>query len=416
MVLHMSRGLILSAALAPLLAVHLAGCGVPDGSQRTADAQPGDTSPARRIVTDMRGVRVTLPSRITRVATIDDGFVESVMARLGVIREVVVTGSWSLKRSYDYRFPTEDGREQTYRRGMSPVVYLHPWLTSVPCAGSEESDAINYEALAQADPDVVIMRAGDCTVGTAPEVLARTTTTLKSLGIPLVVLMAPSAFASADLASMTEEMRVLGQLFDKEEEALAFADELRATEALIRERTRGVQDATRPTALYLGLSAGARQAGGAGLVWGTDTAESHMLEEVVGARNVYRGRGFQARLSAEHLLALDPDVIFLPTAAGYHPPRELYEAPYYRLLRDLKAIRHRRVYALPWSPMNCARRVEYPIDLMIMAKGAYPDRFRDIAVHAWVLGFYRRTYRVDQPTALGLRSAQWLDWTVEEGF
>lgn len=211
-------------------------------------------------------------------------------------------------------------------------------------------------------------------------------------------------------------MRVLGGVFGKEQEALAFADELRSWETLVRERIRDVPDADRPTALYLGLSAGARQAGGAGLVWGTDTAESYMLEQVVGASNAYRGRGFQVRLSAEHLLALDPDIIFLPTVAGYHPPRELYEAPYYRLLRDLKAVRNRRVYALPWSPMNCARRVEYPIDLMIMAKGAYPDRFPDILVHAWVLDFYRRTYRVDNVAAIGLRSAQWLDWMVEEGF
>jgi len=364
----------------------------------------------------MRGVRVTLPRHIARVATVDDGFVESVMARLGVIRKVVVTGSWSLKRSYEYRFPTQDGKDSAYRRGMSTAVYLHPWLTSLPCVGSEESDAINYEALAQAAPDVVILRVGDCTVGATKDVVVRTTAAIESLGIPLVVLLGPSSVASADLASMTEEMRVLGEVFGKEQEALAFAEELRSTEALVRGRTRDVPDAKRPAALYLGLSAGARQAGGAGLVWGTDTAESYMLEQVVGASNAYRGRGFQVRLSAEHLLALDPDVIFLPTAAGYHPPRELYEAPYYRLLRDLKAVRNRRVYALPWSPMNCARRVEYPIDLMIMAKGAYPDRFRDIRVHAWVLDFYRRTYRVDDAAAIGLRSAQWLDWTVEEGF
>jgi iron complex transport system substrate-binding protein len=364
----------------------------------------------------MRGVRVTLPSHIARVATIDDGFVESVMTRLGVIRQVVVTGSWSLKRSYEYRYPTADGKGLVYRRGMSTTVYLHPWLTSLPCVGSEESDAINYEALARATPDVVILRVGDCTVGTTKDTVVRTTTSIESLGIPLVVLMAPSSVQSPDLASMKEEIRVVGEVFGREQEALALAEELRSTEALVRERTRDVPDAERPTVLYLGLSAGARQGGGAGLVWGTDTAESYMLEHVVGARNAYRGRGFQVRLSAEHLLALDPDVIFLPTAAGYHPPRELYEAPYFRLLRDLKAVRNRRVYALPWSPMNCARRVEYPIDLMIMAKGAYPDRFRDILVHAWVLGFYKRAYRVDDAAALGLRSAQWLDWMVEEGF
>jgi len=37
-------------------------------------------------------------------------------------------------------------------------------------------------------------------------------------------------------------------------------------------------------------------------------------------------------------------------------------------------------------------------------------------VHSWVLDFYKRTYRVGGDVAAGLRSAQWLDWTVEEGF
>jgi hypothetical protein len=30
---------------------------------------------------------------------------------------------------------------------------------------------------------------------------------------------------------------------------------------------------------------------------------------------------------------------------------------------------------------SCARRLEYPLDLLIMAKGAHSDRFRDLAVH-----------------------------------
>jgi iron complex transport system substrate-binding protein len=113
-----------------------------------------------------------------------------------------------------------------------------------------------------------------------------------------------------------------------------------------------------------------------------------MLEQVIGGRNAYLGPGARVLLNADQILALDPDVIFLPTSAGYHPPRELAEAPYFRELQRLRAVGRGRVYALPWSPMNCARRLEYPIDLMIMAKGVYPDRFADIGVRDWVLDFY----------------------------
>ena len=58
----------------------------------------------------------------------------------------------------------------------------------------------------------------------------------------------------------------------------------------------------------------------------------------------------------------------------------------------------------------------YPIDLLIMAKGVYPERFRDIRVHEWALEFYRQTYRIDNHQALALRRGQWLDWTAEAGF
>jgi iron complex transport system substrate-binding protein len=141
-----------------------------------------------------------------------------------------------------------------------------------------------------------------------------------------------------------------------------------------------------------------------------------MIEHLVGARNAYRGPGSRVLLNAEQILALDPDVIFLPTSAGYHPPRELAEAPYFSELQHLRAVREKRVYALPWTPMNCARRLEYPLDLLVMAKGAFPDRFRDLAVHQWALAFYRRTYGIDERQALELRRAQWLDWAVDAGF
>ena len=115
-------------------------------------------------------------------------------------------------------------------------------------------------------------------------------------------------------------------------------------------------------------------------------------------------------MSAEQIYALDPDVILLPTSNGYHPPRELMEAPYFANLRELRAVREKRVYAMPWSPMNCSRRVEYPLDMLIVAKAAYPDRFADINVYAFACKFYQDVYGVDEKTAQQLRSHQLLDW------
>ena len=121
-------------------------------------------------------------------------------------------------------------------------------------------------------------------------------------------------------------------------------------------------------------------------------------------------------LSAEQIYALDPDVIILPTSQGYHPVDELYKADYYASLDELRAIKKRQVYSLPYSPKNCARRLEYPLDMLIMAKAAYPQIFADMKVHEYALELYQRAYHIDRVTAEKVRTNQLLDWTVEQDF
>lgn len=386
--------------------------------RRFATGQPSATTRAgeQHVVTDMRGVAVTLPVTLVRVATIDDGFVEAVMTRLGTIRTLVSVGSSSQQRTWAYSYPTSDGRAFSMTDGMGTMRALHPWMADLPCASRTSGEAINYETIAAARPQVVILRVGDCTIGTSPDVVARTAGVFETMGIPVVVVRSPADFRGQGTSTLRDEIDVLGRLFNNERAATALADDLTSDETMIHDRVRDVPTASQPRVLYLGLASGARGSGGAAYVWGTDTAESWMIERIIGARNAYRGPGARVLLNAEQILALDPDVIFLPTSSGYHPPRELAEAPYFRDLQRLRAVREGRVYALPWSPMNCARRLEYPLELLIMAKGAYPDRFRDIAVRDWALAFYQRTYLIDQTQALTLRHAQWLDWMVESGF
>ena len=69
-----------------------------------------------------------------------------------------------------------------------------------------------------------------------------------------------------------------------------------------------------------------------------------------------------------------------------------------------------------WTPMNCSRRVEYPLDILIIAKAAYPEIFKDIKIHQFALKFYKKVYNVDDKTAKALLSEQMLDWTIENDF
>ncbi|MDE7314758.1 MAG: ABC transporter substrate-binding protein [Mucispirillum sp.] len=371
-------------------------------------------------ITDMRGKQINIPDNLKRVATIDDGFIEGVMTHLGVIEKVSAIGSWSMKRDYKYTYETTDGKTYT-AKGVNTMKYLHPWLNDIPCFNSPQGNILNYETLAKADPQLIILRVGDCTVsggsyfrGGDPAQLEKTINMIESLDIPLVVLFSPTYYGKADLSSMKEEMRVLGDVFKQRDKALKLYEYLNETEKMVRNRTKNIKE--KPTVLYFGLNPAARKQGGSGMVSGINTPESYIIENIVNAKNAYTGKGNNIILSGEQVYAIDPDVILLPTQNGYHPANELLQAPYYKNLNQLKAVQNKRVYALPWTPMNCSRRVEYPLDILIIAKAAYPELFTDIKVHQFALDFYKKVYNVDDKTAKALRSEQLLNWTVENDF
>lgn len=369
-----------------------------------------------KTIVDMRGKKVTFPADLKKVATINDGFIEGIMTHLGVVDKVVAIGSWSMKRDYNYHFETSSGEKYSHQ-GWNTMKYLHPRLDDLPCFNSPQGNVLNFETLAKTEPELVIMRVGDCTVGVSDtEKISKTIQTIENLGLPLAVIYAPGYFRKADLASLKDEMAVVGDIFGQKEKALALADYLADTEKVIRKRTADIGENQKTRLLYLGLNPDLRKKGSSGAVFGVNTPESYIIENVAGAKNAFRSHGYGIPLSTEQIYALDPDVIVLPTSNGYHPPRELYEAPYFENLRELRAIKNKRVYAMPWTPMNCARRLEYPLDMLIIAKAAYPERFRDIKVYDFALQFYQNVYGVDAEKAKGLRNTQILDWMKENDF
>lgn len=364
-------------------------------------------------VKDMRGAEVKIASPLERVATIDDGFVESVMTHLGVIDKVKLIGSWSMKRDYKYDFTTKAGESYTLR-GWNVMKYLHPWLNDLPCVNSPQGNVVNFEALANENPQLVILRIGDCTLrGSNKDAVEKTIATIEALGIPLAVIYAPRG---AEIATMQEEMRVLGEIFGQKDKALKLFEYLDKTQKLVQERTTNLKEDQKVSMLYMGLNPNIRKNGGVASAYGVNTPESFIIEKIAGAKNAFRGDGSNVILSTEQLYAIDPDVIVLPTSNGYHPASELLSSADFEKLEELKAIKNKRVYAMPWSPMNCARRVEYPIDILIIAKAAYPQLFLDIKVHKFVLDFYKDVYGVSEEQAKALRSEQILDWTVENDF
>ncbi|MCR8679082.1 MULTISPECIES: ABC transporter substrate-binding protein [Campylobacter] len=358
-------------------------------------------------VVDMRGKSVEIPDNLEKIATISDGFVEGVLTHLGKIDKVSSIASWSLKRDYKYKIQGRD--KELEFAGLNTMRALHPWLDDLPCFNSPQGNIINYETLINSSPELIILRVGDCTIGGADKMaLDKTISTLEATNIPLIVLYSPTY--TKDLSTMRDEMAIIGKIFGKADEALGLYDYLASIENLIKAKVANVS--YEPRVLYLGLSLAMKKNGASGITYGIDTPESLILESLIRAKNALpNGKGSRIMISAEQIYGLDPDVILLPTYNGYHPAFEIYESPNYANLSQLRALKEKRVYSLPWTPMNCSRRLEYPLELLIIAKAAHQQEFKDINIAEFAIEFYKKLYNIDDEKAKMLRKTQLLDWT-----
>jgi iron complex transport system substrate-binding protein len=363
-------------------------------------------------ITDFEGRQVKIPTQIKRVVTISDGMIAGVMTSLGQAEKIVGIGSPCLPKIWEYDIPSTAGAAHEYREGMNPVFFLNPFLADAPLV-SRFGSGINFEAIAKLTPDLIIVRTGSCALSASKDILAKIIRLLSSLGAPLVVLHGPNTLDRPDISSLSREILLLGQVFQKQARAKEVADFLLSSVNDIKARTADIPPDKQKRVLMLGLSPTARENGGAGHVKGEKTIQTYLLNEFAHARNAFSGTGAWNILNAEQLIALDPDLIVLVTAWGYHPPEELYDAPYYKNLRHMRAVKNKAVTALPWTPCNCEKRLEYPIDVMVMARAAYPERFTDIDFCRWLHQFYMTVYGVSQDTATQLVSCQWMDWACK---
>ena len=398
--------------LAACLALLVSGCASTSPSPTTT----GNATPTSntRVVVDSRGVEVEVPTEIKTVATVSDAFIEEVMIALGVDAEVTAIGGTCIVREFKYDYTAKSGEAFAYTGGMNPANYLRPEMRDKPIFVADGQ--FNLETLAAVDPDVLIIHSGCCSVNwlEGDARMAQTLETLKGLGIPTVVVNGPNYSGRPSLDDMRSGIEVIGDVFGVKPEASKLADIIEGEIDNVVARTKDIPEAERAKVLLFGMNPNVRKEGGSGSAFGKKDVQAYMLEEFVNATNVFTSDVGSVPLNAEQVLALDPDVFVLPTSNGYHPPRELLDTNDFENLSSMRAIKNGRVAALPWSPCNCDQRLEMPVVVMVMAKAAYPDKFADVNLEAWMRDYFQRIYGVDEAQADGIISALWMDWARDE--
>ena len=196
-------------------------------------------------------------------------------------------------------------------------------------------DSINYEAVIAADPTIAV------NVGTINDKMISDCDKLsKSLGVPVVTV-------DGNLSASAEAYRFMGELLGEEEQAEKLASYAEKTFADI-EKMEVPED--KKVRIYYGNGEDSLETAPAG------SAHGQIIDMVnaVNVADLEMGEGSRVQISAEQLLAWDPDVIVVngePKAdtSGASAAEAILANPDYA---SLKAVQDQQVYGTPNTPFS----------------------------------------------------------------
>ena len=326
----------------------------PEESTVPDESDEGSASETREI-TDMAGRKVTVPAEINSVFSTDT---TAAIFLYTLVPDKLLGWNYELN-------------------DLEKSIILEKYH-SLPNFGM--GDAINYEAVIAAKPDIAF------TVGAINDSLTSNADSLsESLGIPVVAV-------DSDLMSAPESYRFMGELFGVEEQAEKLA-------AYAEDTFNDIADIEIPddqkVRMYYGNGEDSLETAPAGSSHG-------QIIDLVGAVNVADlelGDGSRVQISAEQLLAWDPDVIVVigeakASISGKSAAVAILEDPDFA---SLKAVQEQKVYGAPNAPFSWMDRPPGPnriIGIRWLSGLIYPE-YLNFDVDDEVREFFSLFYHVD---------------------
>ena len=366
------KGLALLLALLLPLAMLLSGCAQSAGPAASAEAVPTQeaagaetaqdavappegAAPQEREITDMAGRTMTVPLEI-----------ESVFS----------TGPAAA--IYLYTLVPDKLLGWNYALNDIEKSIILEQYHDLPNFG--QGDAVNYEAVIAAGPTIAlnVTSINDGSID-ASDALA------EQLGVPVVMV-------SSDLLDAPAVYRFMGKLFGVEEQAEALAAYAEETFNAISSLDIPNEEKVR---IYYGNGEDSLETAPAGSSHG-------QLIDLVNAVNVADlelGDGSRVQISAEQLLAWDPDVIIVngePKAdmTGSAAAEAILADP---LFATLKAVQNGAVYGTPNAPFSWVDRPPGPnriVGMRWLSGLIYPE-YLDYDVDEAVREFFQLFYHVE---------------------
>ncbi len=320
------------------------GCGNSKLAESTSDSNssiPTDNAAANsRIITDSLGRDVTIPSEVEQIVCVGVGALRYTCYMEAADRVVGIEdyeGKPGLSRMYQY--------------------VNFNLLKDLPVIGTNGEP--NTEEIIRLSPQVIISSSY---ANADAQVLQEKT------GIPVV--MVPGSDTTLDEKAY-ETIRILGELFGKEERAKELTDYLQNIQTDLDRRTNAIPDSEKPSVYVAGISFKGNH--------GFEGTEAYYGPfELIHAKNLANETGQTGAfdIDLEQVLNWDPDVIFLDFNGMDLIHEDYRKHPDY--YNSLTAVSQGKVYS-QISFRSYASNLETALaDAYYGASVLYPEQFADI--------------------------------------
>lgn len=340
---------IIALLLALVLALGLCACGnssapaesaAPAESEAPADAPAADT----RIIVDAKGREVEIPETVESIICVGVGALRYTCYMQG--QELVVGVE---------EYEKEGGMDRMYN-------YVnYDLFKDLPAIGGNGEPW--EEEIIKLNPQVIVMSFSS--KADPDELQAKT-------GIPVVSI--PGSDTTLD-DNAFETIRILGELYGKEERAEELTAYLHSIEDDLNQRTAGVPDEDKPSAYVCGVSF-------KGIHGFEGTEANYGPFVLINAKNLAdeSGQALAYDVDLEQVLTWDPDVIFVDYN-GLGLINEDYAAhpDYYN---SLTAVKEGKVYAQVSFRSYASNLDTALVDAYYAASILYPEQFADVDIEA----------------------------------
>ncbi len=347
----MKRKIWVKILLAMLISsLLLAGCnGQPAANSGTNTVSAPQTEPTTRTVTDAYGRNVVIPAKIERILPVY---------------------SYSVVSSFLHLFGEGDKIACGLPTSFSPDTYKYlpifaPQVSNLPSLTNSTSDTPNFEAMLNLNPDL-------CFAVTEAQVQALEEKNFTTVGLSI-----------RHYEEFRNNIRVLGDVFDKQDIATRYLKYLEDTLAMIKERVDTIPEEERVRVLYFDKQRMCRP-NVIGEWWIT----------AAGGVSVTADQGEKAvEMNLESIISKNPDVII-----------EMLHSNAIDIYADkdwagIKAVQDKRVYSVPVGSHFLSNWTsEEPIFMIWVATKFYPELFSDINVVEEFKNFYKEYFNYELTT------------------